>query len=267
MRIRTSALNVLSGLAAGGTLLLGVTFWTSSSSQAVEKPETPLKVARLLDSLTQSRFQDDMTNFGMSRMLPAAGGHLAFGHMLLPTDQDLTRFRLAESAHRDFAIGFFHCAHISGKAAKSPVFTEGTERPAGRPSLPTAQTAARPAAPSPVLLDPAENVSHICDRLAHLYSVSGKGAYTEATKLYRQMGEAAQTALPQLKKGEGVEHDIRGWLIVLRPVRAMKASCLKCHAGAKQGDTLGVMAYIVSKQTFLPTPTAIKPASASSHRF
>jgi len=40
---------------------------------------------------------------------------------------------------------------------------------------------------------------------------------------------------------------VEDWLVVMRPIRATKPSCLGCHAGAKPGDTLGAMVYTVQK--------------------
>ena len=44
-----------------------------------------------------------------------------------------------------------------------------------------------------------------------------------------------------------MDRDLGNWRLVLRPVLASRDSCLGCHAGAKRGDTLGVMVYAVDK--------------------
>lgn len=251
MFVRKPALKTLCALTASGTLLLGVTLLTSSRSQSIDKPDTPLKVALVLDCITQPRFQDDMKNFGMSRLLPAAGGHLAMGQLMLMTQKDRELMQTADNAHRDYAIGFFHCAHVPGSPSKTPAGI----RPGGSfPEHPRKlDERSKPGqvtdAPTPSS-DLAERVSPVRNSLRHLYHGDRKVASETEQNLYREMGKAAQKALPKLMKGQGVEQDAGDWLVVARPVRAMKTSCLKCHQGAKQGDTLGVLTYVVSKKTF-----------------
>jgi hypothetical protein len=264
MIARISALNRLRSLTAGGTLLLGVTLWTASHSQSIDKPDTPLKVALVLDCVTQPRFQDDMKNFGMSRMLPTAGGHLVAGRLILSTQKERDLFKTAENSHRDFLIGFYHCAHIPGSATTA----------LGVPGTPDTtsekhEKRSAKAKPQPVLMDPsgfdgADRVSPVCNHMRHLYSnpSTAPKAGTVEMDLYKEMGKAANKALPKLLKGQGAQQDTSDWLIVMQPVRAMKASCLKCHEGAKQGDTLGVLTYAVSKKSFanaLPTVPTVGP--------
>lgn len=250
MTARTSTLNRLRTLTAGGTLLLGITLWTASRSQSIEKPDAPLKVALVLDSITQPRFQEDLKNFGMSRLLPAAGGHLVAGQLLLPTQKDRALFKTAESAHRDFLIGFVHCANLPGHARKVLPISHPAEPSPKRPTTSKEKSGLAMSASDPTFTLPATVVSPICNHLGHLYATRPTTASAEETALYQEMSKAAHKALPILIKGEGAEQASGDWLIVTRPVRAMKASCLKCHEGAKLGDTLGAMAYAVSKKTF-----------------
>jgi hypothetical protein len=269
MIVRKLAIKTLSALTAGGTLLLGLTLWMPSShSQSIEKPDTPLKVALVLDSITQPRFQDDMKNFGMSRLLYIAGGHLAMGKLLLPTQKDRDLLKTAESTHRDFAIGFFHCAKVPGKATRGEGSFRSAALPSGKTGKPNEKSKPIPLTPETIpSADIAESVIPVCSRLRHLHADHSGTAGVEEQNLYREMGKAAEKALPKLMKGQGIEQDAGDWLVVARPVRALKTSCLKCHQGAKLGDTLGVLTYIVSKKTFadaLPAPTRLmskKPAS------
>ncbi len=53
--------------------------------------------------------------------------------------------------------------------------------------------------------------------------------------------------LAALKHGHPAEAEYENWVIVMRPVRALHQSCINCHAGARRGDTLGVMVYAVDK--------------------
>ena len=261
---KKSALNKLSVLTAGGALLFGITLRTSSYSQSIDKPDTPLKVALVLDCITQPRFQADMPNFGLERMLPLAGGHLVYGRILLPTQKDRNLFQAAENAHRDFVMGFIRCAHVPGNALKNPTMSHSGSPSLKRPKL--SKEKPRPASlpPNSDFVGPVLRVSPVCNRLRHLYAAEPRTASAEETNLYKEMGKAAQQALPKLMKGQGAEQDAGDWLIVTRPVCALKTACLKCHEGAKLGDTLGVMAYVVSKKTFaavLPT-SRDKPAGA-----
>ncbi len=262
MTVRKSVWTGLSALTAGATLLCGLTLWTSSHSQSIDKPDTPLKVALVLDCITQPRFQDDMKNFGLSRMLPTAGGHLVAGKILLPSQKDRDLFKSAENAHRDFEIAFVHCAHVPGSVVKVLASDAPGER---SPSLPA--TSKRGGGFGAPLATPREaettcRLSEVCNRMRHLYAARPKTADEETATLFQEMTTTAQKALPKLKQGQGVEQSVGDWLVVIRPVRAMKTSCLKCHEGAKLGDTLGALAYAVSKQTFAAVlPTAATHAS------
>jgi hypothetical protein len=253
MNIRNSYLYRWSLMTAGATLMLGTALVTSSHSQSIGKPDTPLKVALVLDCITQPRFQDDLRNFGMSRVLPAAGGHLVAGQLSLNSPKDRDLFKSAEESHRDFAIGFFHCAHVPGSLPKAPVSASVSGDPGKR-------TAAgkRPVLSSePPGIDDAERLTCVSARLNHPTGKDHAAAGREWLDLFSAVSKIEKKALPKLMKGQGVDQEMGDWLVVARPVRALKASCLKCHEGAKQGDTLGVLTYIVSKKTFaaaLPSP-------------
>jgi len=258
MFARKSARKRTAVLIAGGTLLFGITLLTSSRSQSIDKPDTPLKVALVLDCLIQPRFQDDMKNFGMSRMLPTAGGHLVYGQLALPTQKDRDLFKTAESGHRDFLVGFVHCAHVPGQMKIGGLSPSGSAVPPGR----SGRSSFGGASPD----DSTVRVTPVCNHLRNLYLTQGKTAEAENGKLNAEMTKAAQKALPKLLKGQGAEQDSGDWLVVTRPVRAMKDSCLKCHEGAKLGDTLGALAYVVSKKTFAAAlPTSNSRPNATGH--
>lgn len=63
-------------------------------------------------------------------------------------------------------------------------------------------------------------------------------------------------ASPRLLRGQAVQADRGKWVIWMSPVRAEQETCLSCHTGAKRGDTLGVMAYAVSKTANTPAIAA-----------
>ena len=61
------------------------------------------------------------------------------------------------------------------------------------------------------------------------------------------MRKRSVAALPDLTAGRERRAGATDWDVLMRPVRATKQACLKCHTGTKQGDTLGVMVYAVRK--------------------
>ena len=67
--------------------------------------------------------------------------------------------------------------------------------------------------------------------------------------------------LAHLKQGKEAFVDLYQRLILMRPIRASKASCLSCHAGAKKNQTLGVMIYRVEKTPRGPGEAFRKDAS------
>lgn len=248
----------LSTLTLGGALLCGITLWTTSHSQSVDKPDTPLKVAMVLDCITQPRFQDDMINFGVSRLAPAAGGHLLHGYLSLKSPKDKELFKSAVESHRDFAIGFFHCTHVPGKRGKVSI------APPASGGLVTVQfqgngktSADRPAEAGRGGFR-MYSVTPISNELRHMRTLPRQIAEDQFEQINKKMGDVAEKGLPKLMKGQDVTQDSGEWLVVARPVKAMKESCLKCHEGSKKGDTLGVMTYIVSKKTFADAGTPSK---------
>ncbi len=252
MKMRTLSPKTLSAAAVSGAALLLVTAWLPSRSQSVSKPDTPLKVALVLDCITQPRFQDDMKNFGMSRMFPTAGGHLAMGHMYLSNPKEQALYKEATDSNRDFVIGFFHCTHVPGSL-----------KPGGAvPATHRAGTFGGADGKGEGNREPAEFISAIQGNLRHMFATKAPDAVNPEVALYREMALASQKALPKLLKGQDVEQASKDWLVVMRPVRAMKDSCLKCHQGAKRGATLGVLTYAVSKQVF--PPVAATPSIKSS---
>ena len=129
-----------------------------------------------------------------------------------------------------------------------------TATPVVRAEKLTARARAGALVPAPTFAASEQRVTPVCDSLLALYHIDRKTASEEEQKIYREMGQAAQKGLPKLMKGQGITQDAGDWLVVAQPVRAMKTSCLKCHQGAQQGDTLGVLTYVVSKKTFAEPP-------------
>lgn len=242
--MRKKAISTVSIMTAGVAALCAVALRTPSLSQSIDKPDTPLKVALVLDCITQPRFQDDMRNFGMSRLLPIAGGHMVSGQLVLHSKQEQELFQKAKDSGRDFAIGFFHCAHVPGKPA-DPL---RPDRPNGVKTIQF--TGGRKPGVRPSQEEPSYRLSNVSIYMPHLSETGMPSFRQEYQKMQDEMGKAAQKALPILMKGQGAQQESGDWVIVERPVRALKDSCLKCHEGAKKGDTLGVLTYAVSKKSY-----------------
>ncbi len=176
--------------------------------------DTPQQVADTLDSIVQPRFQQNAGRFGVDRI--AFAGHDNVYGLTSQTSAERRKFRQVNAAHRPYVIAFLHCAHKPGEDLithtrdKQGTFT---------PSLQTlaAVTATEPGT----------------EKLM---------AWSDAT-----LSKAVLPSLPVLRQGVGVDRDFGNWQVVLRPVRALRSSCLACHAGVKRGDTLGVMVYAVDK--------------------
>ena len=62
-----------------------------------------------------------------------------------------------------------------------------------------------------------------------------------------------------LKQGLPAQADYQNWVVVMRPVRALHQGCIMCHAGAKRGDTLGVMVYAVDKNQKIKRQSFVAP--------
>jgi len=90
--------------------------------------------------------------------------------------------------------------------------------------------------------------------------------YTKEREQFRKTTEEsiekkASGAIGRLAKGVSVDTTVGTWQVAFRPVRASKASCLNCHAGANAGDMLGVMAYAVRKPVKPESDAAVQPVS------
>jgi len=203
-------------VAVTGTLvLLSVAGFAPSRSQPNgKKVDAPLKVAELLDSIVQPRFQKDAGVFGMGRVMSVNGHN--FVARFKPADEAEVRvLNQANAYDRDYLISFLHMTHVPGKY-KHP----GDERPGT-------------ANPKPYLTPLA--VRDVNDVMV--------GSRVDA----RTLEKVVLKVLPRLRTGANAQAPFDKWLVVMRPVRALQSSCLSCHTGAKTGDTLGVMVYAVNK--------------------
>ena len=177
--------------------------------------DTPQQVADTLDSIVQPRFQQSAGRFGMDRI--AFAGHDNVYGLASQTAGERRKFRRVNAAHRPYVIAFLHCAH---KPGEDLITHTRDKQEAFTPSLQTLAAATSTQAGTEKLM-----------------------AWSDA-----DLSKAVLPSLPVLRQGLGVDRDYGNWQVVLRPVRALHASCLTCHAGAKRGDTLGVMVYAVDKE-------------------
>ena len=198
-----------------------------------------LKVAHLLNSIAQSRFQDtSMLTFGASRMMVSPsfpkGQHNTSDSFAPRNDEENQTLRTADALNRDYVIDFFHCAPIP-------------------PVPPPSHQSASAALVSPEL--PSEAPLYSTTRLfVHVRPLPS--APLMLTSLHSRLRSEAVTALPKLRAGKEVQTSGSDWTVLMRPVLAAQDSCLSCHTTAKKNDTLGVMVYAVRNT---PVNTVSKP--------
>lgn len=219
-RFRLAPLYAVAGLAP---VLLTLAL-PALSSHSETSPQTPQQVADTLDSIVQPRFQKNAGRFGVDRVL-LEGHDMTYG-LAAENIGEQRKFQQINAAHRPYVIAFLHCAHKPGK------FVHSAERADGKTS-PYVETLA------------AETATE--DGVGKLWEWSGV-----------HLDKAVLPEIAALRRGNGVDKDFGNWRVVLRPVRADHEACLGCHAGAKRGDTLGVMVYAVDKNTIrLPLKSTI----------
>jgi hypothetical protein len=195
-------------------LLLALSSLGQSAKPSPAAVETPQQVADTLDSIVQPRFQQNAGQFGVDRIVFA--GHDNIYSLAGMNASERRRFRRVNAAHRPYIIAFLHCAHKPGR----DLLTKTRDTPdLTRPSLQTLSSATATSDGTQKLFDWSDT----------------------------HLEKAVLPSLPVLRHGTGIDRDFGNWRLVMRPVQASRDSCLGCHAGAKRGDTLGVMVYAVDK--------------------
>lgn len=234
MAVYSRPRTLMAGLLLSSDLLLTAAL-TPTRSQSIEKAETPLQVAQLLDCIIQPRFQNDIGVFGLSRVVTMSG-HQPIASLYPNTDTEKTLLHRANAANREYILTFLHTTHVPGKA----------KNPGGKASGAAFTQEFRFAEASCTTL-----ATHVvATNEPPRKTARGKHTNVPLSKIYQEtekIGKVAKNELSALKQGKDREGDCGDWQVVMRPVRALKDSCLKCHQGAKRGDTLGVMVYAVSK--------------------
>ena len=186
---------------------------TASATPA--SPQTPQQVADTLDSIIQPRFQRNAGRFGVDRVLLA--GHDTTYGLAAENRGERRKFHQVNAAHRPYMIAFLHCAHKPGQYVHSQERGDGEAVP--YVEMLAAETATE-------------------DGVGNLWGWGDT-----------HLDDVVTPELTALRQGTGVDKDYGNWCVVMRPVRALYPACLSCHAGAKPGDTLGVMVYAVDKNT------------------
>lgn len=235
----------------GNPIRSRVLFWTATVSFGViaavatgavtptPTKDKALQVADLLDSVIQPRFQDDRgTVFGIRRVIPAVRGHdsVAFFDPQPPlqaqSEAEKPLFAQIEASHRDFEIAFLHC-----QGPETIILSQNTQAKA---------------APKRIKMPP--SVSLLTRSLSGQNDAWQRMTPPDRKKLLqrwdhdeRLIEQAALADLPRLMQGQSGQTAVGPWLVVTRPVQALKNSCLSCHTQAKKGDTLGAMVYAVRR--------------------
>ena len=217
---RVRVFRLAAGLTAGTLPLLALTLSARPSPQnasPLPSSQTPQQVAETLDAIVQPRFQQNAGRFGVDRVVHLEG-HEQVSWIDPNNRSEARQFAAVKASHRSYALAFLHCVHKPGAHVDPPT----------------------PAAPVDHDFKPSVEA---------LIAVGGTQAGADRTFQWanKALGPVVLPYLDPLKHGHPVQTDYENWTVVMRPVRALQASCLSCHAGAHSGDTLGVMVYAVDK--------------------
>lgn len=194
------------------------------------------QVVQLLDGYVQKRFEQDNGRFGLSRLPPPVFGHDSIRYQLQADDsgEKEVLHAIAVSGF-EYLVEFVHCSHVPARSQNPPPARPARIEVKGL-TLVAAKSEAAPFQPYQFGKD--------------------REAFQKTTE--EPIKKEAVRIADRLQKESGVTSAIGTWQVTFRPVRASKASCLKCHAGAKSGDLLGVMAYAVRQ----PIKSASSPVTS-----
>lgn len=203
---------VWAAVLASGALLASLAVAASPPGSS----PSPVQVARTLDTIVQPRFQKSAGKFGEDRVV-SLDGHSNVHYMTPETSRERRLFRQVKDSHRPYVVAFLHCRHKPG--AHIDPKTPPEKRTDFKPSVDTLTA-----------------IGGTQKGTDHLYGWAGA-----------HLQKIVLPYLPQLRQGQPQQTEYQNWVVVMRPVRAEHEACLSCHAGAKRGDTLGVMVYAVDK--------------------
>lgn len=201
----------------GALALVVATSFAPLLGQPRGKEDAALKVAEHLDKIVQPRFQKDAGVLGMDRIVTVQG-HTKIARFKAADAAESQALSKANSYGRDYVIAFLHMTHVPGKY---------NNRADNRP----------------VLVEVKPFLTALAVREGTSMEDFDGAKFVRA----QAVSELVLDHLPILRAGKEAQAPFEKWLVVMRPVRALQASCISCHTGAKQGDTLGVMVYAVDK--------------------
>lgn len=213
------------------------------------RADSPQKVAELLDSIVQPRFQKfGDGRFGVDRLVRTHGHDRVRFEAETPEEQKPLNTALA--ANYDFVIMLLHTTHVSAtayyQAGKGVVPAPGAKRVV----IPVEMDL-----PDKGDYDLAGRVLSYIDDRDNNPAAREKGRrangrrtlpFSENSKAWQKL---AIETLPRLSKGQKVDKQVGDWLLAMRPVRAEQKACLGCHTESKVGDVLGVMVYAVNRHS------------------
>ena len=210
--------------------LLAAAFAQSSPELAVHphSASSPLQVAETLDSIVQPRFQQNAGRFGVDRVF-ALDGHGNVHWVESDSRAERARFASVKASHRPYVIAFLHTAHKPGAHIDPATKPQESDMPVPAINSLTAVGASQVGA----------------DRMYDWANAHLKPVVT--------------AHMMTLKQGLPAQADYQNWVVVMRPVRALHQGCITCHAGAKRGDTLGVMVYAVDKNQKIKRQSFVAP--------
>lgn len=215
-------------LARVGLLLTGALVITPSLALSGSHPDRKSdRLADVLDNVIQARFQADGGNFGTERIEVTGHNSLdAFTHM---SGAEKAAFGEANRIGREYVIGFSHFRHRRG------VFLPPSSK---NPGSVTGSVSAGAVFAALVL--------HVGGTT--MESGSEDPAFFDWEDRYDSTIERrVRSAMGRTIRGVPTTSSTTRWTITVRPIRALRRSCVNCHVGSKMGDTFGAMVYVVRR--------------------
>ncbi|HLJ54219.1 MAG TPA: hypothetical protein VKT77_04215 [Chthonomonadaceae bacterium] len=211
------------GIATAGTAAAAMLLLPGRAPAGPDRNSAGAKTIVLLDGYVQSRFEEDNNRFGADRLPPPVRGHDTIRYELAAaTPYEHQVLKEVSDLGSEYVVEFVHCTH-----------------PLGRKQL-----AQAPADDGPKVLGITLIAAKTSEAPIRPYSF-GKDREPFRKSVEEPIQKRAADDISKLMKGTPVDATIGTWHVAYRPVRASKASCLKCHVGASGGDVLGIMAYAV----------------------
>ena len=224
MKLSRSLLAPSVALAAGIAPLLLALALPAASRENPAGLDTPQQVADTLDSIVQPRFQLNAGRFGVDRVVHLEG-HSPVGWIDPSSHSEAQQFAVVNASHRSYVIAFLHCVHKPGAHVD-------------------------PRTPAEPLVNGFKPYTSALVALG----ATQAGAQNDYDWADKVLTPVVLPYLGHLKQGQPAEVEYENWVVVMRPVRALHQACIDCHAGAKRGDTLGVMVYAVDKNAKIKGP-------------